>query len=78
MGAPVLLDADRWRTYPPGEKFEASQSDPIGFNGRAIRYMIVAREDRSAAELSFFDPAIEKYVAVRSMRDRRDGEGWQG
>ena len=33
MGAPVLLEADGWRTYPPGEKFEASQSDPIGFNG---------------------------------------------
>ena len=70
MGAPVLLDADGWRTYPPGEKFEASQSDPIGFNGeKRFEYMIVAREDRSktpAAELSFFDPAIEKYVTVRS------------
>ena len=70
MGAPVLLDADGWRTYPPGEKFEASQSDPIGFNGeKRFEYMIVAREDRSKtpiAELSFFDPAIEKYVTVRS------------
>ncbi len=70
MGAPVLLDAEGWRTYPPGEKFEASQSDPIGFNGeKRFEYMIVAREDRSKtpiAELSFFDPAIEKYVTVRS------------
>ena len=70
MGAPVLLDADGWRTYPPGEKFEASQSDLIGFNGeKRFEYMIVAREDRSktpAAELSFFDPAIEKYVTVHS------------
>jgi BatD DUF11 like domain len=70
MGAPVLLDADGWRTYPPGEKFEASQSDPIGFNGeKRFEYMIVAREDRSKtpiAEFSFFDPAIEKYVTVRS------------
>ena len=70
MGAPVLLDADGWRTYPPGEKFEASQSDLIGFNGeKRFEYMIVAREDRSktpVAELSFFDPAIEKYVTVRS------------
>jgi hypothetical protein len=70
MGAPVLLDADGWRTYPPGEKFEASQSDLIGFNGeKRFEYMIVAREDRSKtpiAELSFFDPAIEKYVTVRS------------
>ena len=70
MGAPVLLDADGWRTYPPGEKFEASQSDPIGFNGeKRFEYMIVAREDRSktpAAELTFFDPAVEKYVTIRS------------
>jgi hypothetical protein len=70
MGAPVLLDADGWRTYPPGEKFEASQSDPIGFNGeKRFEYMIMAREDRAKtpiAELSFFDPAIEKYVTVRS------------
>jgi BatD DUF11 like domain len=70
MGAPVLLDAEGWQTYPPGEKFEASQSDPIGFNGeKRFEYMIVAREDRSKtpiAELSFFDPAIEKYVTVRS------------
>jgi BatD DUF11 like domain len=70
MGAPVLVDAEGWRTYPPGEKFEASQSDPIGFNGeKRFEYMIVAREDRSKtpiAELSFFDPAVEKYVTVRS------------
>jgi BatD DUF11 like domain len=70
MGAPALLDADGWRTYPPGEKFEASQSDPIGFNGeKRFEYMIMARDDRSktpVAELSFFDPAIEKYVTVRS------------
>jgi BatD DUF11 like domain len=70
MGAPVLLEADGWRTYPPGEKFEASQSDPIGFNGeKRFEYMLVAREDRSktpVAELSFFDPSLEKYVTIRS------------
>ena len=47
MGSPVLLEADGWRTYPPGEKFEASPSDPIGFNGeKRFEYMLVAREDR--------------------------------
>ena len=70
MGAPVLLEADGWRTYPPGEKFEASQSDPIGFSGeKRFEYMLMAREDRSktpVAELSFFDPSIEKYVTIRS------------
>jgi BatD DUF11 like domain len=70
MGAPVLLESDGWRTYPPGEKFEASQSDPIGFNGeKRFEYMLMAREDRSktpVAELSYFDPSLEKYVTIRS------------
>jgi BatD DUF11 like domain len=70
MGPPVLLETDGWRTYPPGEKFTASQSDPIGFNGeKRFEYMLLAREDRTktpVAELSFFDPAIEKYVTIRS------------
>ena len=70
MGSPVLLDADGWRTYPPGAKFEASPSDPIGFNGeKRFEYMLVAREDRSktpVAQLSFFDPSFEKYVTIKS------------
>lgn len=70
MGAPTLVETDGWRTYPPGERFEASPSDPIGFNGEKIfEYMILAREDQSAtpvAEFSFFDPALEKYVTLKS------------
>ena len=70
MASPTLLEADGWRTYPPGEKFEASPSDPIGFNGeKRFEYMLVAREDRSqtpVAQLSFFDPSLEKYVTIKS------------
>jgi BatD DUF11 like domain len=70
MGAPILLEADGWRTYPPGEKFEASPTDPIGFNGeKRFEYMLVAREERSqtpVARLSFFDPSLEKYVTIKS------------
>ncbi len=70
MRPPVLLEDDGWRTYPPGEKFEASPSDPIGFNGeKRFEYMLVAREDRSKtplAQLSFFDPSLEKYVTIKS------------
>ena len=70
MGSPVLLEADGWRTYPPGAKFEASPSDPIGFNGeKRFEYMLVAREDQSktpVAQLSFFDPSLEKYVTIKS------------
>ena len=70
MAPPVLLDAEGWRSYPPGEKFEASPSDPVGFNGeKRFEFMIVAREDRSktpVAQLSFFDPSLEKYVTIKS------------
>ena len=70
MAPPVLLDAEGWRSYPPGEKFEASPSDPVGFNGeKRFEFMIVAREDQSktpVAQLSFFDPSLEKYVTIKS------------
>jgi hypothetical protein len=70
MAPPVLTESEGWRTYPPGEKFEASPSDPIGFNGeKRFEYMLVAREDQSKtpmAQLSFFDPALEKYVTIKS------------
>lgn len=70
MGAPVLIESEGWRTYPPSEKFQASPSDPIGFNGeKTFEYMLMAREDRSltpVAQFSFFDPSIEKYVTLKS------------
>jgi hypothetical protein len=70
MAPPVLLEAEGWRSYPPGEKFEASPSDPVGFNGeKRFEFMIVAREDQSktpVAQLSFFDPSLEKYVTIKS------------
>ena len=70
MAPPTLIEADGWRTYPPGEKFEASGSDPIGFNGeKRFEYMLVARQDQSkapVAQLSFFDPVLEKYVTLKS------------
>ena len=58
----------------PGEKFEASQSDPIGFNGeKRFEYMIVAREDRSktpAAELTFFDPQSRNTSRFEATQSR--------
>jgi hypothetical protein len=70
MGAPSLIDSEGWKSYPPAEKFESSPSDPIGFNGaKRFEYMLVAREDRSktpVAQVSFFDPSLEKYVTIKS------------
>lgn len=79
MGAPVLIESEGWRTYPPGEKFTPSPSDPIGFNGsKAYEYMILAREDRTAtpvAEFSYFDPSIEKYVTLKTSPIAVDARG---
>lgn len=79
MGAPVLIESEGWRTYPPGEKFTPSTSDPIGFNGqKAYEYMILAREDRKAtpvAEFSYFDPSIEKYVTLKTPPVAVDARG---
>ena len=70
MSAPNLIESDGWRTYPPSENFVPSASDPIGFNGqKKYEYMLLAREDRSrtpVAEFSFFDPATEKFVTLKS------------
>jgi hypothetical protein len=70
MAAPVLVEADGWRTYPPGEKFTPSASDRIGFIGdKVFDYMILAREPQKmtpVAEFSYFDPDLEKYVTLKS------------
>lgn len=79
MGPPVLTESEGWRTYPPGEKFTPSPSDPIGFNGeKAYEYMILAREDRTAtpvAEFSYFDPSLEKYVTLKTAPIAVDAKG---
>lgn len=69
MAAPILQDAQDWKSYAPGERFESSPSDPIGFNGKKIfDYMIVARTDATQTpvpEFSYFDPDLEKYVTLK-------------
>ncbi len=70
MSPPRLVEADDWKTYPPGETFRPSATDPIGYNGeKKFDFMIVARKDATltpVGEFSFFDPAIEKYVTLKS------------
>lgn len=82
MAAPVLIEDEGWRTYPPGEKFVPSPSDPIGFNGeKRYEYMILAREDRSltpVAEFTYFDPALEKYVTLKTPAVAVDAKGGGG
>ncbi|CAN5382557.1 hypothetical protein BH09VER1_BH09VER1_07050 [soil metagenome] len=79
MTAPTLLDAGSWKTYPPNEKFEASSSDPVGYNGKKqFEYTIMAREDQTktpVAEFSYFDPSIKKYVTLKSGAIPIDAKG---
>jgi hypothetical protein len=79
MTAPTLIDSEGWRTYPPAENFTPSPSDPIGFNGeKTFEYMLLAREDQSfvpVAEFSYFDPAIERYVTLKSPKIAVEAKG---
>lgn len=65
---PKLLDADGWRVYPPTERFE--MTDSVGFSGtKLFDQPIVAQTSQTqtpVGELSFFDPAKEEYVTLRS------------
>ena len=66
MGAPVLVDNEGWRTYPPTESFRAS--DAINFSGqKTYEYLLVATSDQSQTpkvEFSYFDPSSEQYVRL--------------
>lgn len=66
MGAPSLTQDEGWRTYPPSDKFQST--DSIGFTGeKTFEFAIIAREDQSGTpglKFSYFDPAAEKYVTL--------------
>lgn len=63
MGAPRLMEADGWKSYPPGES--VTVNDAIRFSGRkTYEFLLVARESQSrtpAVEFSFFDPNSATY-----------------
>lgn len=68
MGAPVLTGSDGWRSYPPTDKFDAS--DVLSYTGvKAFDFTLIAQEPRQstpAAEFSYFDPVTAKYVTIAS------------
>lgn len=63
MGAPVLVGAEGWRTYPPSEKFTASEN--INFSGEKVyEFLLVARTDQKetpSVRFSYFDPDTGNY-----------------
>jgi len=66
--APVLADADGWRTYPPSSTFQAD--DPQNYSGAKTFEMAVIPETKKTAmpeyHFSYFDPIAEKYVTLKS------------
>ena len=68
MTAPVLEDERGWHKYPPSSKFK--QDDDVGISGAKTFETVISPNEKKPAlppfVFSFFDPAKEKYVTLRS------------
>lgn len=66
MGAPVLAGGDEWRSYPPSEKFQST--DSINYAGEKIyEFLLVARTDQQQTpgiRFSYLDPDTGKYEVL--------------
>jgi len=66
MGAPLLAGDEGWRSYPPSDKFQAT--DAVGFTGeKTFEFPLIARQNQTRTpglRFSFFDPATEKYSVL--------------
>ena len=63
MGAPSLVGDEEWRSYPPSEKFQPS--DSINYVGeKTYEFLLVARSDQQQTpgiRFSYLDPETGKY-----------------
>ncbi|MEI8294601.1 MAG: BatD family protein [bacterium] len=63
MGAPSLVGDEEWRSYPPSEKFQST--DSINFVGeKTYEFLLVARTDQQqtpGVKFSYLDPDTGKY-----------------
>jgi hypothetical protein len=66
MGSPALVGDDEWRSYPPSEKFQSS--DSISYSGeKAYEFLLVARTDQQQTpgiRFSYLDPDTGKYEVL--------------
>lgn len=66
MGAPVLTGDEGWRSYPPSDKFQST--DSVGFTGeKTFEFALIARQDQTrtpGVRFSYFDPSAGKYVVL--------------
>jgi len=68
VNAPVLEDERGWHKYPPSSKFK--QDDEVGISGTKTFETVVSpnekKESLPVLAFSYFDPAKEQYVTLRS------------
>lgn len=66
MSAPALTEDDGWRSYPPSDKFQST--DSIGFTGeKTYEFALIARQDQTrtpGVRFSYFDPSTGKYAVL--------------
>jgi hypothetical protein len=68
LNAPALEDENGWHKYPPSSKFK--QDDDVGISGAKTVEMVLSPNENKAVIppliFSYFDPAKENYVTLRS------------
>src|SRR6266446_1138919 len=68
MNGPALEDERGWHKYPPSSKFK--QDDDVGISGAKTFEMVLSPNERKQSipflAFSYFDPAKEQYVTLRS------------
>ena len=68
VNAPMIEDERGWHKYPPSSKF--NQDDEVGISGTKTFEMVLSPNEKKQTlpvlAFSYFDPAKEKYMALRS------------
>src|SRR6266567_1083289 len=68
VNAPVIEDEHGWHKYPPSSKFK--QDDEVGISGTKTFETVLSPNEKKQAlpvlAFSYFDPAKEQYVTLRS------------
>src|SRR5437016_1921765 len=68
VNAPVVEDERGWHKYPPSSKFK--QDDEVGISGTKTFETVLSPDEKKQAlpvlAFSYFDPAKEQYVTLRS------------
>jgi hypothetical protein len=68
VNAPLVEDERGWHKYPPSSKFK--QDDEVGISGTKTFEMVLSPNEKKQTvpvlAFSYFDPAKEQYVTLRS------------